>query len=834
LRIMLKNITLIFLIAIAIISGQSDSAHAQGSYTVVELEVEGNHIATKSLIMGVSSIDKGSPLTPANIQETIHRLYGLGIFSDVSIDAEEVLGGIKVIITVRELPKLIGIDFTGNKEIKSKDLREKLALGVGGYISPYLIHEKKQDILTAYSEKGYFQAKVTYKLEYGPDSTEASLKYSITENSKVKVEKVIMTGNVRVEANDLIKKMRNRKRGFLKSSDFAQEKYDEDLEKVIEEYHKKGFIDAYLLSDSIVIDSVTNRMRVYLEVYEGPLYYFGEVTFKENEKIEEKYLRRALKFKEGEPFNSENYDESLFELYTAYQEIGYLHTRIFDEKVTRTDSIIDINYQFSEGLPSHINMVKIVGNVKTRDKVIRREISALPGQVFSRARLIRSVRDVMSLNFFNNVNPVPIDLPSGDVDIEFQIEEKQTAQVSAGAGYNSTDKLVGSFGMGIPNFRGMGQNLSFNMEFGSSRNSYSISFTEPWLFGRPTTLGGNIYTLNRNWYSDYTEQSQGGSVRLGRRLRWPDNYFRVYASYRLERNRYYDYDDAYEDENSYKSTTFIDLDSVGTSITSGDEIISQNIYGPYPGTIFEYEEEWHTASRLSFTIIRDSRNLPQFATSGSKISYTFSNTGGILGGFWHYQKHQIEVSHFVPLIWGIALAAKVEYGAITSPSGDDHISVSDRFIPGGTNYDGIVRGYDDGILTPDSQITQSDTLIRVIDFHYDYIDEDTIFVIDSSITTTSDYTTRVRGKYMLVGNFEIQIPIIKNQLYSLLFFDAGNSWLNMKDIKPFTGLYKGWGFGFRIQVPGMGTMGFDFGYPLDYYKDEGKSWHAHFQIGTTF
>ena len=832
---MLKNITLIFLIAVAVIFGQAEPARAQGTYTVVELEVEGNHIATNSLIMGVSSIDKGSPLTPANIQETVHRLYGLGIFSDVKIEAEEVLGGIKVVIVVKELPKLIGLDFSGNKEIKSKDLKEKLALGVGGYISPYLIHEKKQDILKAYSEKGYFQAKVTHKLEYNPDSTEANLKYFITENSKVKVEKVFMTGNDRVPAGDLVKKMRNRKRGFLKSSDFAQEKYDEDLEKVIEEYHKKGYIDAYLISDSTVIDSASNRMRIYLDVYEGPLYYFGKVTFKDNEKVEEKYLRKALKFNEGEPFNSEKYDESMFELYTTYQEIGYLHTRVYDEKVTRADSIIDITYQFSEGLPSHINLIKIVGNYKTKDKVIRREISALPGQVFSRARLIRSVRDVMALNFFNNVNPVPVDLPSGDVDVEFQIEEKQTAQVSAGAGYNSTDKLVGSFGMGIPNFRGMGQSLSFNVEFGSSRNSYSLSFTEPWLFGRPTTLGGSVYTLNRTWYSDYTEQSQGGTVRLGRRLRWPDNYFRVYDSYRLERNRYHDYDDDYVKENSYKTTSYYDYNDDGTyDNDDGDEIISQTFYDPYPGTIFEYDQEWHTASRLSFTVVRDSRNLPQFATSGSKFSYTFSNTGGVLGGYWHYQKHLIEYSHFFPLFWGIALAAKVEYGAVTSPSGDDHISVSDRFVPGGTNYDGVVRGYDDGILTPDSVITQSDTVIRVTEYHEEIVGDDTVLIIDAADSSYSSYTTRIRGKYMLVWNFEIQIPIIQNQLYSLIFFDAGKSWLNREDINPFSDLYKGAGFGFRIQVPGMGTMGFDFGYPLDYFRDEGKSWHVHFQIGTTF
>lgn len=827
--ILLKNRYLfIQLISCLLGIGLLMNVQAQGNYTVVEMEVVGNRVATNSLILGVSSIYKGSSLTPTDIQETIHRLYGLGIFSDVQIQAEEVMGGVKVYIIVKELPKLIGLDFSGNDKIKTKDLREKLGLGVGGYISPYLIHQKKQDILKAYSEKGYFQAQVSHKLEYNEDSTEASLKYLIKENSKVKVEKVVLTGNKRVEANDLIKKMRNRKRGFLKSSDFAQEKYDEDLEKIIKEYHKKGFADAYLVSDSTVIDTASNRMTVYLEVYEGPKYYFGEVTFKNNQQLPSHILKKGLKYDEGEIFNQEKYQESIYELYTAYQEIGYLHTRIIDEKVTRLDTILDITYDITEGLPSHINLVKIVGNVKTKDRVIRREISSLPGQVFNRSRLIRSVRDIMALNYFNNVEPIPIDLPNGDVDIEFKVEEKQTAQVSAGAGYNSQDKLVGSFGMGIPNLRGNGQSLNFNMDFGTNLSSFSISFTEPWFMGRPTLLGTNIYTLKRRWYDDYTEARQGGSIRLGRRLRWPDNYFRIYASYRLERNRFYDYDDTYKNNNSYKAVTYFDLNNDGSyNVDSGDFIVNDTVYGPYPGSIIEYFEEWNTASRLSLNIIRDSRNLPQFATSGSVISYTFENTGGILGGFWKYQKHLLSLSKFIPLFWGMAIAAKVEYGVVTSPAGDNRILVSDRFNPGGTAYDGIVRGYDDGVLTPDSLVTQSDTTFRV---HY-LSEIDSTLLVDTLYTP---YRVRVRGKYMLVSNIELQIPIATNQFYGLLFFDAGNSWLNADDIKPITGLYRGVGFGFRIVVPGMGTIGFDFGYPLDQYRNESKSLKPHFQYGTTF
>jgi len=800
------------------------SLEAQSGYNIVDIEVEGNRRTSESLILGVASLTKGSPLSPTVVSETISRLYGLGIFSDVKLEGELVTGGLKVYIVVRELPKLIGLDFKNNKKFKSDDLKEKLKLGVGGYISPYLIHAKAEQIKSLYSEKGYFQAEVDHTLEYSTDSSEANLTFIINEQSKVKVKQVVLTGNNRILADDLIKKMRNRKRGFLRSSDFAQDKYEEDLEKVIAECHKKGYIDAYLISDSIHIDTTDNQMVVFLEIYEGPQYYFGKAIFKNNEALKTKILEKILKHKEGEVFDQEKYDESLMEIYTTYQEIGHLSTQVYDMRTTRADSIIDITYDITEGLPSHVNLVKIIGNTKTKEKVIRREISVQPTQIFNRTLLIRSIRDVMALNYFSNVTPNPIPLPNGDVDIEFKIEEKQTGQISAGAGYNSQDKLVGNLGLGIPNFRGNGQDISFNTEFGRNRNSFSVSFIEPWLYGRPTYLGTSAYILNRNWYDDYTEGSQGGSLKLGRRLRWPDNYFRVYASYRLERNRFYDFEDDYIVNNSYKAYHYYDRDD---DEYQADSLLIGYVYKPYQGSVAQYNEDWLTSSSLSFTLTRDSKNLPEFATSGSVLSYTFEYSG-FLGGFWKYQKHMISFSKFIPLFWKIALAAKVQYGVITSTEDDNHILISERFTPGGTAYDGIIRGYDDGDITPDSMVTQSDTV-------YYYYDPNAVVGEDQPDDTLySTYRTRVRGKYMLVSNFEIQIPIVEQQIYALLFFDAGNSWLHRKDIKPFTGLYRSYGAGFRIVIPGMGTLGFDFGYALDDFQDEGKGWKPHFQIGTTF
>jgi outer membrane protein insertion porin family len=313
----------------------------------------------------------------------------------------------------------------------------------------------------------------------------------------------------------------------------------------------------------------------------------------------------------------------------------------------------------------------------------------------------------------------------------------------------------------------------------------------------------------------------------------------------MERYRYHDYDDDFEEQNRRRTTYSYRWTSVDTVITtdptpdtsvvvrrnSQDDVV---LGDALPGSVVAYEREWNRATRVSFTVTRDSHNLPEFATDGSIFSYSFEHTGGILGGFWKYQRHQVSFARFFPLIGNIALATKIQYGTILAGSDDPYdrrILISDRFNPGGTAYDGTVRGYDDGSLTPDSTVAGS------VSQYYYYADPDSVNVnVDEpdSISTSSSFTTRVRGKYMLVANAEIQIPLVKQQIYGLLFFDAGNSWLHLDDIKPITGLYKGIGVGFRVLVPGIGTLGFDFAKPLDDPPDgDDRSWKPHFQIGTT-
>ena len=752
------------------------TAQAQ-QYQIVDIKVTGTVNSSEQTVKNVAALRIGSELTPTNLQDAVKNLYAKGLFKDVNIDVSPVAAGVIVTIAVSEYPKLTAISYKGNKKFSEKELRELLHLAPGGYISDNLIISSRGKIETAYMSKGYYLAEAQPNLVYSADSSQAELVFTIKEYGKVKVEKVVLTGAVQLKAGDIVKQMSNRKHGFLRSSDFKKEKYPEDKDKAAAYCHKKGYIDAYVVSDSFAIDTARNRMTIYVVMYEGPRYYFGPVNFSGNSIIGNDRLHKALKFQPGKIFDQDLYDESLGELYAAYQEDGYLRSRIIDNRQT-LDSTIAITYDVTEGLPSQVRLIDVSGNTKTKDKVIRREMMIRSGQTFRRSLLMRSLRDIMQLNFFSDVVPDVRDLPSGDVDLVIKVSEKPTGQVSAGAGYSGQDKLVGTFGLGIPNFRGNGQNVSLNVDFGARRNSISLGFTEPWFFGTPTLVGGDIYNLNRRWYDDFTEGRRGGALRLGRRLRWPDNYFRASWRYRLEDVHYFDFSDSYKLQN-------------GETVLLSD---GTQKYIPYENSLQIFGSEWLRTSAVSASIERDSRDLPIFATSGSRVSYTGEFAGGLLGGRWKYYKHLTVAEKYIPLGWSMALVGRARFGYI-SATNNDAIPYSERFSPGGVDPDGTVRGYSDASLSP-----------------------------------RSSTGAILGGMSEAIYNLELQAPVVKGQIYLLAFADAGNAWMSRENIKPFSHMYRSAGIGFRLVVPGVGVIGFDFGYALDKLRGENRGWRPHFQV----
>jgi outer membrane protein insertion porin family len=761
-------LTLLVLIATSRVSAQA--------YKVTTVEVEGNRTVETSLITSVAGLQPGTTLSSTSAQQAIHQIYALGLFSDVSVDGELAGGGIRLKIKVKEYPKIKSLNVEGNKHVKFDEIRTKLAVFENQPAGTHRVQVSCDAIKNIYRKEGYYLAEVTPEMT-PLDSNSVSLVLKVKENEKVKIRSIQFTGNTVFADGVLAGEMKSKPGGFLRSGSFKQDQFDEDKEKLVEFYNKKGYLDAAVTGDSIGVDPDGKGLVITISVTEGNRYYFGDVSFSGNEKFKNEALLKQLKFKKGDVYNSEKFDESVTNLYTVYQDEGYIHARIIDNPQT-VDSLRQITFDISEGMPAHINKVLIEGNTKTNEKVIRRELFSCPGDIFRRSVLMRSMRNVMVLNYFNPEKTTPDVkyLPNGDIDLQIKVEEKPTGQVQAGAGYSAQDKLVGTLGLGIPNFRGNGQSVNLDWAFGSRKTSVSLSFTEPWMFDRPTSMGFDLFDVTRVLtYSDeeFSEESRGMGVHIGRRLRWPDDYFRISGRYTLEKIRYFDFNDVYRTR--YASST---------------------------NSLLDYENKWQTTSVVGATLSRDSRDLSQFATSGSLITLTSEFSGGPLGGDWLYHKHVFDVAKYTRVFWKLVLATKARLGVVDSPDGDTKIPYTERFAPGGTSTDGIIRGYEEYTVGPKNP--------------------------------SGAY---LRGRSELVYNLELQAPIVSQQIYALVFADAGNSWLSGRQVKPFDfdkydGLRKSVGAGFRVNIPGIGTIGFDFGY--GYNRPDKAKWKPHFQFGATF
>jgi len=325
---------------------------------------------------------------------------------------------------------------------------------------------------------------------------------------------------------------------------------------------------------------------------------------------------------------------------------------------------IDIDFQIEEGKVAKVNKINIVGNSRTKDKVIRRELFMLPGQTFSREMLMRSARELWVLNYFANVNPQPI--PTADnegIDILLEVEEKSTDTANMSAGWSERDKIIGSLGVAMNNLFGNGQKLGFDWNFGRYFRSFQLNFTEPWLFDTPTLAGMSIYDTKRDSrFIGYKQRSRGGSIRVGRRLRWPDNFFRGDWIYRIDQTELSDF-------NSY-------------ILQNNQSIVN---------------EDWpQTASSITQIFSRNSLNRAEFPTIGSNFSISSEIAGSILGGNMNYHKHQLKTEWYSPFIASLVVRSNFELGVIQG-FGNGRIPYLERFFMGGEGQSRAIplRGYDD-------------------------------------------------------------------------------------------------------------------------------------------
>jgi len=607
------------------------------------------------LVINQSGLKLGDELTQSDIPNAIRRIYGLGLFSSVAVDTTLIGDGVKLKFIVTEYPRLKKIEFSGNRKIRNKELKDQLNAKEGEILSEKKIFDWQVKIQDHYKEKGYILAKISPNLSPPDSNHQVNLVFQIEEGARIRIRQIEIEGNQAFPDHRIKRCMTNRQRNWLRKGDFKEEEFKKDLDKIVDFYKENGYLDAKVTDYNLKYEQ--GWLHITIEVAEGKKYYFGNITFEGESLLTREKLVRTLRIKTGKVYNTKKATQTLSELYSLYSEEGYIYVVISPVEVLRGDTV-DINYKIIEGNPARIRLVKIQGNERTNEKVIRREITSLPGSIFKRSEVIRSQRNIFNLGFFDDVglDYEPVN-DSGDIDLTYKVKEKTAfGTVGAGVSYSATDKLTGYVELSQPNMFGRGQKVYLKLEKGGRKTNAEFGFTEPYLFDLPLSAGFDLFYLTRT-YDYYDKQEMGAGVSLSRPL--PIDYSRGYLSFRIS--------DAYIPK---------------TSISSNYS--PSGIYNVFLDTVHK------TAFVPTFRFTRDSRDYIFNAISGSSVAYTVDLSVGDI----RFHRHIIDASFYYPLFWKFGLMFRTRFGLINPFRWCDTIPVYERFYAGGTGEDGI-RGYPD-------------------------------------------------------------------------------------------------------------------------------------------
>lgn len=830
-------------------------------YEIAGITVEGTQNVDKNALMMISGLRVGNTVkVPGNdFSQAIKKIWEQGMFEDVAINATDFVGDkVFLEIVIRERPRVSKFSFKGVKKTEADEIRNKINLSRGDVATDHLLTKTRRIIEDYYYEKGYLNADID--IEQVADTTRngyVDMVINIDKGHKVKIGKINFIGNENLSDGQLQAAMKETKqRGhfdplnplgplvvntiadvltlkplkaitgveeyfaenyrprIFKASKYIESNYKDDKQKIIEKYNSKGYRDALIVRDSIYrIDDRNVGIDIVLD--EGHKYHYRNITWTGNTKYTAETLDGILGIKKGDVYNKELLDKNLtlsettLDISSLYMDDGYLFFHVNPVEVQVENDSIDLEIRMYEGEQARISNVSLVGNTKTNDYVVLRELYTRPGQLYSRSDVIRTVRELATLGFFNaeTINPeIKPNYSDHTVDIEYSVEEAAADQIQFSAGYGY-QMLMLQAGLQFSNFSmkklfkkdawkpipgGDGQKLGLNVTtYGRNYIAYGLSFTEPWLGGcKPISLTVSVHQSylrtgvkgqsNYGWFI-----MSGGTIGIGKRLTWPDDYFSLYQAVNIMR---YSLD-------NYRTSYF--------NIGGG--------YGNY--------------NKLSYTfaLSRNSVSQPIYPRNGSEFSLSveltppyslfsdkdYTNMGDIEKYKWiEMHKWDFKAAWYTELYEKFVLMTRVRFGYLGHYNHQIGPTPFHRFYLGGDGLSNYsldsreligMRGYKNESLTPGYYGT----------------------------TTGGD----IYSKYTL----ELRYPLSLNPqatIYALTFLEAGNCWMDFKNFDPFN-VKRSAGVGVRIYLPMFGLLGLDWGYGFDnvYGVPDAGGSQFHFSIG---
>ena len=792
-------------------------------YEIAALTVDGVQFYDKGIIVMLSGLAIGDKIDVPGEKLTtaIENLWKQGLFGNIEIIADKVEGKkIFLRLKLEERPRLSSFAFKGIPRSEAEKLRDKIKLIRDKVVNDELIISTQNLVKDYYKDKGYYDAEVS--ISQAPDTANTNkviLLINVKQNKKIKINKINIIGNSLVADGKIRRQLKDTKEkkwySLFSTSKFIEENYKKDKQKIIDLYNEQGFRDAAIVKDTVYrFDDKTLNIDIVVE--EGRKYYFRNITWVGNTKFSTDTLNRVLNIRKGDVYNQTTLEGALFtsqngtDVSSLYMDMGYLFFNVTPVEVAVVGDSIDFEMRMYEGRPAIINRITIVGNTKTNDHVVLREILTKPGQLFRRSDIIVTQRQLAQLGYFNpeamQVNPKP-DPINGTVDIEYVVEEKPSDQIELSGGWGA-GRLVGTLGVTFNNFsarnmfkKGMwrplpagdGQRLSIRGQTnGIFFQSYNLSFTEPWLGGRkPNSLTVSVFnTSQSNGFpkSDVNRVAlkvTGATIGVGTRWKRPDNYFNAFYSLNFQ----------YYDNQRFISS----LSTKSYSATLGFSVSRNSIDQPiYP----------REGSNISFSLTATPPWSMQIKEG--KIGFReFGDDNDARYKFVEYHKWKFDLTWYHSLVGKLVLCARAHVGYLGFYNRDIGTSLFERFQVGGSGLSNFnlvgteivaLRGYPDGSLSPGSNTGSA-----------------------------------MFNRYIL----EMRYPVSLNPqatVFGLAFLEGGNTFDRIGDFNPFN-IKRSAGVGVRVFLPMFGMLGLDYGYGFDKIERLGSSQqrgNIHFIIGQQF
>jgi len=832
------------------------------TFTIADITVTGETSYGSETILTYSGLKKGeSVIIPGGVKisAAIKKLWDSNLFSSIEVYATKTEGSnVYLEVALSDLPELKDVKIVGVKKGKIKEIIKENNLTSGVKVTENLITTTKNYLETKYRKLGFLNAKTTVTTSKVVDSVKKSrvnMLVRIDRGQKIKVKSITFDGTGKLSAKQLRKAMKNTKQKFifrvLKRSKYIEADYKEDLQSVVDKYKEKGYRDARVVSDTLFTND-NNTISLNIGVEEGEKYYYGSINFLGNSIYSDEQLNQVLKIKRGDTYNgielekriADNSDPDAFDLTNLYQNNGYLFSTITPVEVSTDGNIIDMEIRVTEGKPAYFKNISVSGNDKTNDAVIYRELRTRPGQLYSKSNIVRTIRELGQLGYFDaqqispdlkNVNPT-----DGTLDVEYTVVEKGASQIELQGGYGGGG-FIGTLGLSFNNFAmkdifnkkaykpfpmGDGQSLALRLQASRFYQTYSLSFTEPWLGGKkPVQFSSSLSQTKQFLYNPATRNADrdrsfnitGLTVGIAKKLSVPDDYFVLSQAVSFQ----------YYDLNNYNTGlfTFGNGNSNNLAYTVGlsrNNTFNDPIY-PEGGSSFSLTAKlsfpYSAVNNVDYGALKREREaqndiIKQYATTSTPEATEKVNTASTRIGeidqerykWLEFYKIKFKGEWYTKLAGKLILKPTFEFGFLGAYNNDRGVIPFERFFLGGDglgtySLDGreaiALRGY------PNQSLSSQDG-------------------------------GSIYNKFSL----ELRHPITlaqQTKIYALAFLEGGASYNNFDDFDPFA-IKRSAGIGLRLFMPAFGLLGIDFGHGFDPLPNETvkSGWQTHFIIGQQF